>query len=307
MVGSRGSALARIQTEQVCARLRAAHRSTSVCVHPIVTRGDRILDRPISAVGDSALFVEAIWDALRSGEVDCAVHSAKDVPLVRPFDIAIAAVTQRIDARDALVSPFGGLDALPFGARVGTCSARRTAQLRAVRQDLVFRDIRGNVDSRLRKLERGEYDALVLAMAGLERLGCIDERVMPLDPGLMLPAPGQGALIVETRADDDQLVEMLQCLNHPPSAIAVRAERAFLAATSGDCHSPVAAHAVVSGVDVAITGCIASFSGASVRASRVSRVSQHVASARALADHMLSHGGAELLRARRTLGGAIAS
>jgi hydroxymethylbilane synthase len=225
-IGTRGSALALAQARQVAALLGGEHELISV-----VTSGDRG-----EAVSDKERWVRELDRALLDGSVDCAVHSAKDVPARLPEGVAIAAVPQRADPRDALCGA-PSLDALPPAARVGTSSLRRGAQLRALRDDLDVLELRGNVDTRLRRLADGEYDAVVLAAAGLSRLGRGNEGVV-LDE--LVPAAGQGCLAVTTRADSRELVV---AIDHAPSARALRAERAVVRALDADCHTPVGAHA----------------------------------------------------------------
>jgi hydroxymethylbilane synthase len=225
-IGTRGSALALAQARQVAALLGGAHELVEV-----VTSGDRG-----EAASDKERWVRELDAALLEGDVDCAVHSAKDVPSHVPEGIVIAAVPERVDPRDALCGAASLAD-LPAGARVGTSSLRRTAQLRALRDDLEMLALRGNVDTRLRRLGEGDYDAIVLAAAGLQRLGRDDEGV-PLDE--LVPAAGQGCLAVTTRAGE---TERVGALDHEPSARALAAERALVRALEADCHTPVGAHA----------------------------------------------------------------
>jgi hydroxymethylbilane synthase len=225
-IGTRGSALALAQARQVAALLGGEHEIVEV-----VTSGDRG-----EAVSDKERWVRELDRALLDGEIDCAVHSAKDVPATLPDGLVIAAVPERADPRDALCG-VASLDALPSGARVGTSSLRRTAQLRALREDLEVLELRGNVDTRLRKLADGGYDAIVLALAGLQRLGRGDEGTA-LDE--LVPAAGQGCLAVTTRAGSERLVA---ATDHTPSARALAAERAVVRGLDADCHTPVGAHA----------------------------------------------------------------
>jgi len=235
VIGTRASTLALVQTERVLELLRAAHPGIGLEVRHISTRGDRITDRPLAELGRNGVFVTEIEAALRNRDIDLAVHSAKDLPSRLAPDMMIGAFLAREDPRDVLVSRFGPLDALPRGARVGTSSPRRTAQLRALRPDLQLADVRGNVDTRLRRLAEGDYDALVLAAAGLVRLGRAAEITERLDPDVMLPAVGQGALAIEVRAGDGPILGLVAPLNHPATGCAVEAERAFLAELGGDC------------------------------------------------------------------------
>jgi hydroxymethylbilane synthase len=243
VIGTRGSALARWQAEHVAAELRSADPHLTVELRVIKTKGDKILDVPLAKVGGKGLFVKEIEEALLRRDVDLAVHSIKDLPTEIPAGLTLAAITRREDPRDALVSRHGALDDIPAGAVVGTSSLRRRCQLLALRPDLTVRDLRGNVDTRLRKLDEGLYDAVLLAAAGLVRLGHSDRATEFLDPARMVPAVGQGALGIETRAGEEELVATL---HHEPTAFAVRAERALLEGLEGGCQVPVAAHAQLS-------------------------------------------------------------
>jgi hydroxymethylbilane synthase len=243
-IGTRGSALARWQAEHVAARLREASPGLQVELRIIKTTGDKILDVPLAKVGGKGLFVKEIEEALQRHEVDLAVHSIKDVPTELVSGLGLAAIPEREDPRDALCSRLpGGLAGLPRGARVGTSSLRRRCQLLHLRPDLEILELRGNVDTRLGKLDAGSYDAVVLAAAGLRRLGRIDRASELLEPETMLPAVGQGALGLETRLDDRELNLLCEELHHAPTGTRVRAERALLARLGGGCQVPVAAHA----------------------------------------------------------------
>lgn len=300
-IGTRGSALALVQTDLVRAALLAANPDLTIAVRRITTRGDAILDRPLAAAAatDKGLFVEEIEAALRDGRIDLAVHSAKDLPSILPPDMTIAAFTERADPRDVLVSPHGTLDALPQGARVGTSSPRRACQLRAARPDLLVSDIRGNVDTRLRKLAEGRYDAIVLAAAGLLRLGREAEITEWFSPVRMLPAVGQGALAIETRAHDALIGPLLAPLAHGATTAALEAERAFLAAVSGGCAAVVAAYAEVRpgpvGEELRLTGMIGGADGAQVRDWRAGRPAEGARLGNELAAALLAQGGAWLL------------
>jgi hydroxymethylbilane synthase len=269
-----------------------------VNVERITTRGDVILDQPLAAaaINDKGLFIGEIEAALRDGRIDLAVHSAKDLPSAIPPDLTIAAWTRRADPRDALVSRAGDLRALPPGARVGTSSPRRACQLRALRPDLEVRDIRGNVDTRLRKLASGDYDAIVLAAAGLDRLGLEDVAAIPFAPTEMLPAVGQGALAVEIRTDDAATARLLALLDDPATSTTVRAERAFLAAVEGGCAAAVAAYAELgTGGNLTLTGLIGSPDGRTVRGERSGPAADGERIGAALAADLLARGGAWLL------------
>ena len=263
VVGTRGSALARIQTEHTVGRLRAAWNGLVCEVRPIVTQGDRTQasGEPLPEIGGKGLFTAELEQALLEGEIDLAVHSLKDLPTEDAPGIAIGAVCEREDVRDCLVSRAGAtLAALPGRAVVGTSSLRRAAQLRAARPELEVRSIRGNVDTRLQKVRDAEYDAVVLAAAGLRRLGRESEVTEFLDG--MLPAPGQGALAVQCRAEDGAVLALLAAIEHAPTRAATAAERAFLRALGAGCTAPVAAYAHgASGTHVELEGLVLSPDG----------------------------------------------
>jgi hydroxymethylbilane synthase len=244
LIATRESRLALWQAEHVQALLKQRF-GLEVGLLGMTTRGDQILDRTLSKVGGKGLFVKELETALEEGRAHLAVHSLKDVPMDLPDGFALAAVLEREDPRDALVSPrFASLAELPQGARVGTSSLRRVVLLRALRPDLQIEPLRGNLDTRLRKLDEGQYDAIVLAAAGLKRLGLADRIRAVFDPSEMLPAAGQGALGLEVLADAGPLIEQLGQLIHRPTWLAVHAERAVSRALGGSCSMPLAAHAV---------------------------------------------------------------
>lgn len=236
-LGTRGSELARTQSGHVAAALAAA---TGCAVELVIirTRGDAVQDRPLAEVGGKGLFTKEIEDALLDGSIDLAVHSFKDMPTASPRGLRFGAVPEREDPSDALVG--GRLDDLPVGAVVGTGSVRRRLQLLAVRPDLDIRGIRGNVDTRIEKLRRGEYRAIVLAAAGLRRLGRGEVIDQLLPTSVMVPAPAQGALAVQCRSEDREIAAMLESIHHAPTAACVAVERAFLEAASGNCNAPTA-------------------------------------------------------------------
>jgi hydroxymethylbilane synthase len=302
VIGTRGSKLALVQAEMVQQMLLAAHPGLEVRIEKITTKGDVVLDRPLSAIGDKGLFVGEIEDALRAGRVDMAVHSAKDLPSALPPDMAMPFFPQRADPRDVLVARDGAttLMNLSPGARVGTSSLRRACQLRHARPDLELADIRGNVDTRLRKLDEGQYDAIVLAAAGLNRLGLAARVTEWLDPLVMLPAVAQGALGIEVRAHDEAIAALLQPLDHPPTRLAVTAERAFLERIQGGCQVPVGAHAIVEGDTLHITGMIGDRAGHVVRGERSGPAEQAAALGAALADALLANGGRAMLEQETT-------
>ncbi|HEY0007174.1 MAG TPA: hydroxymethylbilane synthase [Tepidisphaeraceae bacterium] len=248
-LGTRGSLLAVAQSRQVAEMLELAHAGLKVELITIKTTGDRIQDRPLADIGGKGLFTKEIELALLAGEIDFAVHSFKDVPvtmpLVDPSKLMIACVPRRADPFDVLATRDGrDLLALPEGAKVGTASPRRAAQLLDRRADLRIEPIRGNIDTRLRKMRDGEYDAVLLAKAGLVRAGLFDAATMiTLTLDQMVPAAGQGALALQTRDDDAEAVRFLIALHHPPTADAVTLEREVVRLLEGDCHSPIAAYA----------------------------------------------------------------
>jgi len=294
---TRPSALARWQTARVIQLLQAAHPGLECSEHVITTTGDRTLDLPLPEIGGKGLFTSELENALLLGDVHAAVHSLKDLPVEDTPGIVIAAIPEREAVHDVLVSTNGlTLSSLPEGARVGTCSPRRTAQLLMQRPDLTILPIRGNVDSRLRKVWNGEYDAIVLAKAGLTRLGLQEHisEVFPLE--IMLPAPGQGALAVQCLADDNETLELLTAIHDPVTAAAVDAERAFLAGLGGGCSLPVAAFAEKNNGTIILTGAVISADGKqAIRLSAVDKEPHELGER--LAELVLERGAAELLNA----------
>jgi len=257
VLGTRGSALARWQAGEVARLLRAAHPGLEVREQIIVTAGDRAQSGPPAMVDGKGAWVAEIEAALRSGAIDLAVHSLKDVPAELAEGLAIVAVPPRADPRDALVSRSGaGLAALAAGSRVGTSSLRRVCQLRAVRRDLQIEILRGNVDTRLRKVSEGVVDAAVLACAGLDRLGFSARIAERVDVGTMLPAIGQGALAIEARRDDARVVAFCRALSDRTAEVTVAAERALLAGLGVGCRTPVAGHATLEGDRLTVRGMV---------------------------------------------------
>jgi hydroxymethylbilane synthase len=295
-VGTRGSALAMTQTESVVAALRALHPGLEVQVQRITTKGDVMRDVPLARIGGRGVFVDAIEDALRRHEIDFAVHSAKDLPSRVPEDLAIAAFLERADARDVLVSRSGGLLELPPEARIGTSSQRRVSLIRAVRPDVVTLDLRGNVDTRLRKLDAGEYDAIVLAGAGLARLGLTNRVTEWLPVDSFLPSPGQGALAIEVRADDAEARTLVGPLAHQPTEAALAAERAFLAQLGVGCAAAVGAYASVKrGGSLTLRAMIGAPDGRSVRGEATDVATRAVELGESLAERLLATGGRALV------------
>ena len=267
-LGTRGSLLARTQSQIVANAVEKANPGVHVELVTIRTSGDRILDRPLHLFGGKGLFTKEIEQALLSAEIDFAVHSFKDVPvtmpLVDPSELAIVATPPREDPRDVLVSGVARtVETLPERARVGTGSLRRQCPLLALRPNLVIQAIRGNIDTRLRKLREGQFDAIVLAAAGVNRAGLFDAALMAVaDPGALLPAAGQGALALQCRRADDRTRQLLAPLNHADTAACVAAERALVQALEGDCHSPIAALATVSEARMRLDAAVGGHGGA---------------------------------------------
>ncbi len=264
-IGTRRSQLALWQAGYVRDALHALYPSLAVELVHITTTGDRVIDRPLPQIGGKGVFTQELEDALREGRIDLAVHSLKDLPTELAPAFVLGAILPRANPFDALVSRDGHtLDALPSGAVVGTSSLRRRAQLHAARRGLRVEDLRGNVDTRLRKAldPRGPYDAIILAAAGLERLGREDAITEVFDTGaVMLPAPGQGAVAVQCRADDARTRELLAVLDHRPTRLAVTAERAFLAALGAGCRLPVSAFAEIRAGTLHMTGRVSDLDG----------------------------------------------
>ena len=289
-LATRGSPLALVQAGAVRDALLAAHGGPPAELVIVKTSGDRIQDRPLREIGGKGLFTREIEEALLRGEADLAVHSAKDMPTMSRPGLRLAAVLPRADARDCLITPGGlTLKALPEGARVGTTSLRRQAQLLMKRPDLVVSDLRGNVETRLKKLEAGAFDAIVLAAAGLARLGLAPKGAVLLEPEEMLPAVGQGAVGIEIRAEDDRMAALLAPANHADSFTAVEAERAYLALLDGSCRSPIAGHTSLAGGRFAFRGLALSPDGRESYAAHLSGpAGQAVAIAQAVAEDIRS-------------------
>lgn len=302
VIGSRGSKLALIQAEIVKRELDLLNPRIEVRIEIIKTSGDVKTD-PLSVIGGKGVFTKELEDALLEGRIDVAVHSLKDLPTVVPASLTIAAICKRDDPRDALVlgrklknAVNPSIEGLPRAAVVGTSSPRRLAQLKHLRNDLVFKELRGNVDTRLRKLDEGQYDALVLACAGLRRLGLEDRISAALSSDQMLPSPGQGALGIETRVDDDETVEMLAKLDHKFTRLACTAERALLRSLGGGCQLPIAAYAVVRDKKIRLDGLVADKQGKRMVKDRLAgSLSEAEELGSRLAERLLASGAAELL------------
>ncbi len=305
---SRASALAMWQTRSVMARLAGGGIPSTVL--NITTKGDSVQDRPLAAVGTDGIFVKELERALREGRADYAVHSCKDLPSTLPDDMTFAAIGAREDPRDAFCSErYASFGTLPIGARVGTSSPRRRALLRAMRPDLTYDDIRGNVDTRLRKLREGEYDAIVLAAAGLKRLDLSATYTVPFPLDQLVPAVAQGALAIEMRASDPRVPRIRALLNEPLTELAVRAERAFLRTLRGGCQAPVGAHATYDGEFFVMHAVIAAADGSRVirgdRRLTTTTASEMEEAAVSLANEMLAAGGAEMLADLTPITGAL--
>lgn len=297
VIGTRASKLALWQSHHIRDRLLALHPALDISLERISTKGDEIQDRPLAAIGRNSLFVAEIEDALRSGRIRIAVHSAKDLPSTLPPEFTIVAFTTRADPRDVLVSKHGTLLQLPQGARVGTSSPRRACQLKALRPDLVCLDIRGNVDTRLAKLERGDYDAIVLAAAGLDRLEWSHVVTERIDPSVMLPAVAQGILAVEARADDAEATRLCAPLDDPTARACAEAERAFLAAMGAGCNAPLAGFATLEHDTITMTALVGAPDGRNVKVSRSAPTREARALGELVAQAIVAEGGAELLAA----------
>ncbi|MFP4037525.1 MAG: hydroxymethylbilane synthase [Desulfobacteraceae bacterium] len=297
-IGTRGSRLAMAQSEWVRSRILEQEPDSVVELVPIKTKGDKILDSPLSLVGGKGLFVKEIEEALLQGAVDAAVHSMKDIPAELPEGLCLAVFPEREDPRDALISApvYRRFEELPRGARVGTSSLRRSAQLLSVRPDLGILSLRGNVDTRLAKLDSGEVDAVVLAAAGLRRLGLEKAITQALPIDLVLPAVGQGALGLEIREEDAATRRLLDFINHPETELRVRAERAFLHELQGGCQVPIAGHAVIQAGGLSLRGLVAELDGSRVIADQVTGDELRPEDlGRELAGLILSSGGGEIL------------
>jgi hydroxymethylbilane synthase len=295
-IGTRGSALARWQAEFVRAEL--AKRGTAAELVIIRTSGDRNHESSLRLIGGKGVFTKELEDALLDRRIDLAVHSMKDMPTRLPRELRIAAICQREDVRDALVSRNAiPLDQLPHGARIGTSSLRRQAQLRHYRRDLEMVEMRGNVDTRLAKLARGDYDAIVLAKAGLERLGRADQITQLLPPDLCLPAAGQGAIGIEIRDEEGEISAAVRQLNHPESQVAVEAERALLAGLESGCQVPIGVWCRMESGNLTMDACVFSPDGAeSVRESRTGSLEKAAELGRTVAAALLERGADRLLR-----------
>lgn len=303
-LGTRGSPLALCQARLVAARLEGA--GTEVTIVPLRTEGDRRLDAHLASVGGKGLFVREIEEALLVGTIDLAVHSLKDLPAELPAGLMLAAYPEREDPRDVLVTrEGGGLDELPAGATIGTSSPRRAAITRSLRPDLAVLPVRGNVDTRLRKLAAGEFDALILAAAGLRRLGLAPTQARPLDPEVFVPAVGQGILGIEGRRDDARTLALLARLDDRGTRCRAIAERACLGRLGASCATPLAAHATLADSRLSLTALVASEDGGRVLRARASGAPEAADQiGREVAESLLADGAAAIVPLAPALAGA---
>jgi hydroxymethylbilane synthase len=296
-IGTRGSKLALVQSNWVKKRIEKRHSNVQVELCSIKTTGDQILDSPLSEIGGKGLFVKEIEEALLRKQIDLAVHSMKDVPMELPQGLFLSTFTKREDSRDAFVSlEYKSLGELPKGARVGTSSLRRGAQLLHMRPDLEVVSLRGNVDTRLRKLEAEEFQAIILATAGLKRFGLEDRITQILSVDMMLPAIGQGALGLEVRENDRKTIDFVAFLNHETTQITVTAERAFLKELEGGCQVPIAAHGLLDGRSLRLKGLVAELDGSRIIADEIyGDIAQSEIMGKTLAKRLLDAGADRIL------------
>lgn len=297
-IATRQSPLALWQAQYVQQRLMAAHPGLHVELLPMVTKGDVILDTPLAKVGGKGLFVKELELAMLEGRADLAVHSMKDVPIDFPPGLGLVTICEREDPRDAFVSNrYNSIDELPQGAVVGTSSLRRQCQLSARRPDLIIRSLRGNVGTRLGKLDAGEYDAIILAAAGLKRLGLEDRIRQAMPAEISLPAVGQGAVGIECRVDDAELITLLQALNHDDTAVCVRAERAMNTRLEGGCQVPIGSFAVLEDDQLWLRGLVGAPDGSQmVMGERRGPRDQALQMGISLAEELLNAGARDILR-----------
>ena len=296
-IATRKSPLALWQTEHVAQRLVEHHPGLEIVLVPLSTRGDEQLDRSLAAIGGKGLFLKELELAMERGEADCAVHSLKDVPMTLEPGFTLPAILKRADAADAFISTrYENIAALPEGAHVGTSSLRRRAQLLKLRPDLRVSDLRGNVNTRLAKLDAGEYDAIILACAGMQRLG-MDARIRSrLDAPEWLPAPAQGAIAIECLQNAADVAALVACLDDAPTRICVEAERAANRALGGSCHLPIAALALLSGEQLHVQGLVGdAATGRCVRAEAEGRAADAEALGQAVAKALLEAGAGQFI------------
>lgn len=296
-IGTRSSKLALWQANYIADCIRKQYPDVEVSLLHIMTTGDKILDVPLAKIGGKGLFTKELENAMLAKEIDLAVHSLKDMPTQLPEGLLLAAITERVDPGDALISPqYGTIDNLPHGAKVGTSSLRRKAQLLKYRPDLIISDLRGNLDTRLKKMETEKLDAIILAVAGLKRLGWQDLITQVLPTEICLPAVGQGALALEARSNDLEVRAMLEFLNHQETSVAAEAERAYLAEVEGGCQIPIGVYAYVEEETLILEAAILSVDGKrQIRRTVSGQPSEGIKLGRALAQEMLDAGGREIL------------
>ena len=303
VIGTRGSKLALWQAEWVRSEIKRHFPEVNITLKKIKTTGDKILDVPLAKVGGKGLFVKEIEEAMLRKEIDIAVHSMKDVPTELPAGLHLGAICKREDPRDAFISrlqngefQIKAFKELPDGATIGTSSLRRSCQLKNLRPDLKILQLRGNVDTRLRKLDEGQFDAIILASAGVKRLGHKDRITEYLPVEVSLPAIGQGAIGIECRTDDEFINHVISKLNHPETSICVRAERAFLKRLEGGCQVPIAAHATLEGSLLRLDGLVGSIEGDRIIREQIEGPPDDAESlGTELAEIILSKGGKEIL------------
>jgi len=296
VLGTRGSKLALWQAEWVQAQLQETHSGLKVELVKIKTTGDKILDVPLAKVGGKGLFVKEIEEAMLRGEIDIAVHSMKDVPVEFPEGLHLAVICEREDPRDALISKGVPFSALPQGAKIGTSSLRRSCQLLSRRPDFKIVQLRGNLETRFRKLDEKQFDAMILAAAGVKRLGWKDRVTEYLDTDVSLPAIGQGAIGIECRIADEEVHRIINVLNHEETSICVRAERACLEVLEGGCQVPIAAHAVLKDGKVSMRGLVGNLDGTTIiRAEASGPAAEAERIGRKLAEDLLGRGAKAIL------------
>lgn len=298
-IATRKSDLAMWQAKYVQAKLLEHHPHVNVELLPMSTQGDRILDTPLAKIGGKGLFIKELEIAMQNGEADIAVHSMKDVPVAFPEGFGLHAICERENPFDAFVSNhYDNIEALPLGAVVGTSSLRRQCQIRAFRSDLVIKDLRGNVNTRLAKLDEGQYDAIILASAGLIRLGMRERIKQEIDTGVSLPAVGQGAVGIECRNDDAELISLLQALNDSQTAARVLAERAMNARLEGGCQVPIGSYAVLSDDTLTLRGLVGTPDGTTIlKASAEGPLADAEKIGTEVANKLLEQGAKEILDA----------
>jgi hydroxymethylbilane synthase len=298
IIGTRSSKLALWQANYIADCIRNEYPEIEVSLLHIMTTGDKILDVPLAKIGGKGLFTKELENAMLAKEIDLAVHSLKDMPTELPPGLLLAAITERVDPGDALISPkYGTIDNLPQGAKVGTSSLRRKAQLLKYRPDLKISDLRGNLDTRLKKMDTEELDAIILAVAGLKRLGWQDLITQVLPSDICLPAVGQGALAIEACIDDQEVRSILEFLNHKETRWAVEAERAYLAEVEGGCQIPIGVYGYIEEDLLILEAAILSVDGKrQIRQTISGAPSEGIELGRALAQDMLDKGGREILK-----------